>query len=57
MWWTILTIALVVLCGVFVLGAKMWPGRHTYGQARETEARLWSGLWKREDAERFRDGR
>ena len=57
MWWTILTIGIVVLCGVFVLGARMWPGRHSLGQAEEARDRLWSGLWKRDDAERFRRGR
>jgi hypothetical protein len=48
MWWTVLTVALIALCGVFLLGAKMWPGRHTLGRAREAEDGLWSSFWKHE---------
>ena len=53
----LLTIALVVLCAAFVVFGRIWPGGHTIGEAEETSSRLWSGLWKREDADRFRNRR
>ena len=46
--WTILTVLLVSLCGLFLLGGLFWAGRKTYGEAQETEFRLWSGLWRKE---------
>jgi hypothetical protein len=54
MWWTVLTIALAVVVLVLIVGAPVWPGRKSYGEAQETRTRLWSGLWRREDADRFR---
>jgi hypothetical protein len=50
--WTVLTVLLVIVCFLFVLGAKSFPGKKTYGEAENTSFRLWSGLWKRDDADR-----
>ena len=57
MWWTILTVALAVVVLVVIVGAPMFPGRKSYGEAEETRSRLWSGLWTRDDADRFRHRR
>ena len=54
MWWTILTVVLVVLAALFVMSARIFPGRKSFGDTREQGFRLWSGLWKKEDAERLR---
>jgi len=56
MWWTVLTIVLVVIVLVLIIGAPIFPGRKSYGEATETRERLWSGLWSRDDADRFRGG-
>jgi hypothetical protein len=52
--WTIITVVLVVSCVLFLLAGPMWPGRKTLGEAQETNFRLWSGLWKKDDADRLR---
>ena len=52
MLWTVLTVALVIVCFLFVLGARSFPGRKTYGEAEDTSFRLWSWLWKRDDTGR-----
>jgi hypothetical protein len=50
--WTVLTVLLVVICFLFVLGARSFPGKKSYGEAEDTSFRLWSGLWKRDDKDR-----
>jgi hypothetical protein len=52
--WTILTIALVVLLLLFVVSARVFPGSKSIGDVQEQGFRLWSGLWKKEDADRLR---
>jgi hypothetical protein len=52
--WTILTIALVVLCLLLIFVAPIFAGRKTLGQVEETHFRLWSGLWNRDDADRLK---
>jgi hypothetical protein len=54
MWWTILTIVVVVIAVVFVVSARVFPGRKSIGDTSEQGFRLWSGLWKKEDADRLR---
>ena len=54
MLWTILTVALVVIALVFVVSARVFPGGKTIGDTREQGFRLWSGLWKKDDADRLR---
>jgi hypothetical protein len=57
MWWTVLTVALAIIVLALIVGVPMFPGRKSYGEAEETRSRLWSGLWTRDDAERFRNRR
>jgi hypothetical protein len=57
MWWTVLTVGLAVLVLFLIVAAPIFPGRKSYGEAEETRGRLWSGLWSREDADRFRGGK
>jgi hypothetical protein len=52
--WTILTVAVFIVCLVFVLGARIWPGRKTYGDTQEQGFRLWTGFWNKDDADRLR---
>jgi hypothetical protein len=54
MWWTILTVVLVAVCVLLVLAGPIFTGRTSVGRAQEKEFRLWSGLWKRDDADRLR---
>ena len=54
MWWTILTIALVVIATLFVVSARVFPGRKSYADTSEQRFRLWSGLWKKDDSDRLR---
>jgi hypothetical protein len=54
MFFTILTIVLVALAFLIVVGARVFPGRKSIGDAQEQGFRLWSGLWKKEDADRLR---
>jgi hypothetical protein len=54
--WTVLTVLLVVICFLFVLGARSFPGKKSYGEAEDTSFRLWSGLWKRDDKDRPQNG-
>jgi hypothetical protein len=53
--WTLLTVVALVVCFMFVLGARSFPGKKTYGEAEDTSFRLWSGLWKRDDDDRPRN--
>jgi len=54
--WTVLTVVLVVVCFLFVLGARSFLGKKTYGEGEDMSFRLWSGLWKRDDDDRSRNG-
>jgi hypothetical protein len=54
LWWTLLTIVLVVLLLLFVVSARVFPGRKSIGDVQEQSFRLWSGLWKKEGADRLR---
>jgi hypothetical protein len=53
MLWTILTVVLVVLALLFVVSARVFPGRKTIGDTQEQGFRLWSGLWNKDDADRL----
>jgi hypothetical protein len=57
MWWTVLTVVLAIVILLLIIGAPIFPGRKSYGEAQETESRLWSGLWNRDDADRLRGRR
>jgi hypothetical protein len=52
--WTIITVVLVVVCVVLLLAGPIFTGRTSVGRAQEKGFRLWSGLWKRDDADRLR---
>ena len=52
--WTILTVALVIVCVLFLFMAPVFAGGKSLGQVQEISARLWTGLWKKEDADRLR---
>jgi hypothetical protein len=52
--WTILTVVVFVVALLVVLGARLFPGRKSIGDVEEQRFRLWSGLWKKEDADRLR---
>lgn len=52
--WTILTVVLVVVCLGFLLVGPIFPGGKNIGQVQEIGVRLWTGLWKKEDADRLR---
>jgi hypothetical protein len=54
MLWTILTVVLVVICVGFLLVGPIFPGGKSFGQVQETGVRLWTGLWKKDDADRLR---
>ena len=54
MWWTLLAVVLVVVCFLFIVAGPTFAGRKSLGQGEEMRGRLWTGLWKREDADRFR---
>jgi hypothetical protein len=52
--WTILTVVLVAVCLLFLFVGPVFAGGKSLGQVQETSARLWTGLWKKEDADRLR---
>jgi hypothetical protein len=52
--WTILTVALVVVCILFLTMGPVFPGGTSLGQVQEIGTRLWLGLWKKDDADRLR---
>jgi hypothetical protein len=52
--WTILTVVLVVICVLFLFMAPIFAGGKSLGQVQEIGTRLWTGLWKKEDADRLR---
>jgi hypothetical protein len=54
MLWTVLTVVLIVLALMVVLGARIWPGRKTFGDVQEQGFRLWTGFWNKDDADRLR---
>ncbi len=54
MLWTILTVILVVGAFLVIASARIFPGRKNIGDVQEQHSRLWSGLWKKEDADRLR---
>ncbi|MDX6369244.1 MAG: hypothetical protein QOG93_746 [Gaiellaceae bacterium] len=54
MLWTILTVVLVVICVGFLLVGPIFPGGKSVGQVQEIGVRLWTGLWKKDDADRLR---
>ncbi len=54
MWWTILAVVVAVILFVFIAGGPTFAGRKSLGDVQETRARLWSGLWKKDDADRLR---
>jgi hypothetical protein len=52
--WTILTVVLVAVCLLFLFVGQVFAGGKSLGQVQEISARLWTGLWKKEDADRLR---
>jgi hypothetical protein len=54
MFWTVLTVMIVALCVLLIVGLPIFPGRKRMGDVQEQGFRLWSGLWKKDDADRLR---
>jgi hypothetical protein len=54
MFWTVLTVVLCAVALMVVLGARIWPGRKTFGDTQEQGFRLWTGFWNKDDADRLR---
>jgi hypothetical protein len=52
--WTILTVILVVGAFLVIVSLRFMPGGKNIGEVEEQHSRLWSGLWKKEDADRLR---
>jgi len=54
MLWTVLTVIFVVGAFLVVASTRYFPGRKTRDDVQEQGFRLWSGLWKKDDADRLR---